>query len=122
MHGAATSAGNPTGWLEGAFTRIERVLIAVAGAAILVSGGITGALAALRSAPKRKDFVAVGYELFDATRAALIDGTLTMVISHPMETFAREAIAAMIRAKRSGPEGGAQRVALGFDIYTSENV
>ncbi|HPE25750.1 LacI family DNA-binding transcriptional regulator [Albidovulum sp.] len=85
-------------------------------------GGITGALAALRSAPKRKDFVAVGYELFDATRAALIDGTLTMVISHPMETFAREAIAAMIRAKRSGPEGGAQRVALGFDIYTSENV
>ena len=41
MHGAATSAGNPTGWLEGAFTRIERVLIAVAGAAILVSGGIT---------------------------------------------------------------------------------
>ncbi|MEZ5731736.1 MAG: LacI family DNA-binding transcriptional regulator [Paracoccaceae bacterium] len=85
-------------------------------------GGITGALAALRDAPKPADFVAVGYELFDATRAALIDGTLTMVISHPMETFAREAIAAMIKAKKAGPEAGAQRVALGFEIYTSENV
>ena len=85
-------------------------------------GGITGALAALRGTPRREDFVAVGYELFDATRSALIDGTLTMVISHPMETFAREAIAAMIKAKKAGPEGGAQRVALGFDIYTSENV
>lgn len=85
-------------------------------------GGITGALAALRDLPRRKDFVAVGYELFDTTRTALIDGTLTMVISHPRETFAREAIAAMIRAKKAGPEGGAQRVALGFEIYTSENV
>jgi len=85
-------------------------------------GGITGALAALRERPKHDDFVTVGYELFDATRAALIDGTLTMVISHPMETFAREAIATMIKAKKAGPDAGAQRVALGFDIYTSENV
>lgn len=85
-------------------------------------GGITGAIAALRNTPKRKDFVAVGYELFDETRAALIDGTLTMVISHPMETFARETINTLIKAKRTGGEGGAQRVALGFEIYTSENV
>jgi len=85
-------------------------------------GGITGALAALRDVPKRDDFVAVGYELFDETRAALIDGTLKMVISHPMETFAREAISTLIKAKKAGPEGGAQRVALDFEIYSSENV
>ena len=85
-------------------------------------GGITGALAALRETPKRQDFVAVGYELFDETRAALIDGTLKMVISHPMETFARETITTLIKAKNAGPDAGAQRVALGFDIYTSENV
>lgn len=85
-------------------------------------GGITGALAALRDCPKRDDFVAVGYELFDATRAALIDGTLDMVISHPMDRFARAAISTLIRAKQSGPEAGAQNVSLGFDIYTSENV
>ncbi|WP_424930735.1 LacI family DNA-binding transcriptional regulator [Amaricoccus tamworthensis] len=85
-------------------------------------GGITGALAALREATKRKDFIAVGYELFDATRDALIDGTLKMVISHPMDRFARAAIDAMIRAKKSGAGTGTQRVALGFEIYTSENV
>lgn len=85
-------------------------------------GGITGALAALRDTPRRKDFVAVGYELFDETRAALIDGTLTMVISHPMETFARETISTLIKAKKAGADAGAQRVALGFEIYTSENV
>ena len=85
-------------------------------------GGITGALAALRETPKRQDFVAVGYELFDETRVALIDGTLNMVISHPMETFARETITTLIKAKKAGPDAGAQRVALGFEIYTSENV
>lgn len=85
-------------------------------------GGITGALAALRDTPHREDFVSVGYELFDTTRAALIDGTLTMALSHPLDTFARETISAMIRAKKAGPAAGAQNVMLGFEIYTSENV
>lgn len=85
-------------------------------------GGVTGALAALREVEQRDDFVAVGYELFETTRAALIDGTLTMVISHPMDAFARETIATMVKAKQSGPGAGAQNVLLDFDIYTSENV
>jgi LacI family transcriptional regulator len=85
-------------------------------------GGISGAIPALRALPRRKDFVAVGYELFDMTRSALIDGTLTLSLAHPMETFARETIKTLIRQKNAGPEGGAQRVMLDFDIYTSENV
>jgi len=56
------------------------------------------------------------------TRAALIDGTLTFVISHPMDKFARETIATMIKAKTTGPDAGAQSLNLNFDIYTSENV
>lgn len=85
-------------------------------------GGITGAIAALRDTPRRSDFVAVGYELFDATRAALIDGTLTLVISHPMQALARETLTTMIKVKEIGPHGGAQRVALSFDLYTPENL
>lgn len=85
-------------------------------------GGITGAIDGLRAMPRRDDFVAVGYELFDETRAALIDGTLNMVISHPIDEFAYETIATMIKAKKILPESGAHRVALNFDIYTSENV
>ena len=53
-------------------------------------GGIRGAIAGLRAMTTREDFVAVGYELVDETRAALIDGTLSMVISHPMGRFAEE--------------------------------
>jgi hypothetical protein len=72
--------------------------------------------------PKRPDFVAVGYELFDATRAALIDGTLSLLISHPIERFGRETIATLMKAKAGEHEGGAHRVALGFDVFTPESV
>ncbi len=85
-------------------------------------GGISGAIAALRDIKRRDDFVAVGYELFDTTRNALIDGTLKMVISHPLEPFARASIDTMIQLKKGGVEAGAQNVALGFEIHTSENV
>ena len=85
-------------------------------------GGVTGAIAALRAMPKRDDFVAVGYELFEDTRAALIDGTLSMIISHPMERFARETIATLIKAKNGGRGAGVHRVTFGFDIYTPESV
>lgn len=85
-------------------------------------GGITGAIAALRNTPKREDFIAVGYELFEDTRAALIDGTLSLVISHPLQRFAHETISTLVKAKEAGPHSGARRVTLGFDIHTSENV
>ncbi|MDP2081077.1 LacI family DNA-binding transcriptional regulator [Pseudotabrizicola sp.] len=85
-------------------------------------GGVTGAIAALRAMPKRPDFVTVGYELFDATRSALIDGTISLLISHPIERFGRETIATLLKAKLSGSEGGAHRVTLDFDIYTPESV
>ncbi len=85
-------------------------------------GGVTGAIAALRAMPKRDDFVAVGYELFDDTRAALIDGTLSMIISHPMERFARETIATLMKAKSGGRDAGAHHVTFGFDIYTPGSV
>lgn len=90
---------------------------------LMVSGGgITGAIAGLRAMPRRRDFVAVGYELFDDTRAALIDGTLSFVISHPIEKFAHATIEVMLQASRAGPRGGAQRVAIPFELYTPENI
>lgn len=85
-------------------------------------GGVTGAIAALRAMPKRADFIVVGYELFDATRAALIDGTMHLIISHPMERFARETIATLVKTKMTGREGGAQRVTIPFDVYTPESI
>jgi len=85
-------------------------------------GGVTGAIAALRDKPRRSDFVAVGYELFDETRAALIEGTLSVVISHPIEKFAQQTIQTLLKAKWAGPNAGAQRVALEFEMYSPESV
>jgi LacI family transcriptional regulator len=85
-------------------------------------GGLSGAVAALRESGRGKDIVAVGYELTDFTRAALIDGTLNFLITHPMETLAKEAIAAMIRAFDGGADLPPQSINLPFELYTSENI
>lgn len=65
-------------------------------------GGITGAIAGLRNTSKRDDFIAVGYELFEDTRSALIDGTLSLLISHPIQRFVREIIAILTLPKDVG--------------------
>jgi LacI family transcriptional regulator len=85
-------------------------------------GGISGAIAALRDSRRGKDIVAVGYELTDMTRAALIDGTVNFLITHPLQNLAHEAIAAMIRAYDGGPDFAPQTISLPFEIYTPENL
>jgi LacI family transcriptional regulator, galactose operon repressor len=85
-------------------------------------GGITGAIPALRDSGRGHDIAAVGYELLDATKAALLDGTLDLVIAHRIDAVAHGAIAGMIRAASAGTERGSQTILLPFDIYTSENL
>lgn len=83
-------------------------------------GGISGVLAALRSGGRAGSMVVVGYDLTDITRAALLDGTMTLVISHPLLRLAREAISGMIRA--CAAPGSNQTSIAPFEIYTRENV
>lgn len=85
-------------------------------------GGVTGAIAALRATPKREDFVVVGYEVFDDTRAALIDGTFSLIIAHPIERFARETVATLMKAKTAGPGAGVYRVTIGFEMHSPESI
>lgn len=54
--------------------------------------------------------------------AGLIEGTLTMTLSYPLQHFAREIIETMVKAKKAGPDAGAQRVNIPIEIHTSENV
>ncbi|MDP3261337.1 MAG: LacI family DNA-binding transcriptional regulator [Tabrizicola sp.] len=83
-------------------------------------GGIRGALAALRAGGKAGSMVVVGYDLTDVTRDALLDGTMTMVISHPLARLARDAIDGMIRAC-ANPFSN-QTSIVPFEIYTRENL
>ena len=64
----------------------------------VAGGGISGVMNALRTCDKAGKVVTVGYQLMDNTRIGLLDGTLTMVISHPLDLLASETIAGMIRA------------------------
>lgn len=91
--------------------------------ALYVSGGgITGAMAALRSSGRASDLVVVGYDLMDSTRAGLLDGTLKVVISHPLRQVADEVIRGMIRAARSPQDGVNHTRIVPFQIYTRENI
>jgi LacI family transcriptional regulator len=88
----------------------------------VAGGGITGAIAALRSTGRAGNLVVVGYELMDVTRAALLDGTLTFVISHPLTRVAQEVLAGMVRAVSTPNESGNVTTILPFEVYTRENI
>ena len=83
-------------------------------------GGISGALAALRATGRAGSLVVVGYDLTDVTRAALLDGTMTLLLSHPLARLARDAIDGMIRA--CGNPSSNQTSIAPFEIYTRENI
>jgi LacI family transcriptional regulator len=85
-------------------------------------GGISGALAALRSTGKAGQINCVGYQLMDSTRLGLLDGTLTMLISYPLQQLAESAIAGMITASSKGLESNVQTLILPFEIYSRENI
>lgn len=52
-------------------------------------GGMSGALAALRDSGRARQIVTIGYDLTDVARAALLDGTINFLISHPLQTLAQ---------------------------------
>jgi LacI family transcriptional regulator len=88
----------------------------------VAGGGISGALAALRASDSVGKVVSVGYQLMDNTRAALVDGILTLVISHPLERLSDEVMSGMIKALNSRTKGGTFTSVLPFEMYTRENI
>lgn len=86
-------------------------------------GGISGALAALRTGGTAAgQIVTVGYDLTDVTRAALLDGTLTVVISHPLDRLAKEAVDGMVGACLSPASGSNWTRIVPFELLTRENL
>jgi LacI family transcriptional regulator len=88
----------------------------------VAGGGISGALAALRATGRAGQIVVVGYELMDNTRAALLDGTLTIAIAHPLQRMATEVINGMMRAVTNRGATANYTSIVPFDIYTRENI
>jgi len=88
----------------------------------VAGGGISGALAALRATGKAGKVTLVGYELMDVTKQALLDGTMTFAISHPLNRIAEETLTGMVRTVKAKGGGGNFTSVLPFEIYTRENI
>lgn len=83
-------------------------------------GGIAGVLAAVRDVGRHRELVIAGHDLMESTRSGLIDGTLTLVISHPFQAIAQETLTALLQARRG--RAGGQSIIVPFDIFTRENL
>jgi LacI family transcriptional regulator len=88
----------------------------------VAGGGLPGVCEALRATGRGQDIVVVGIDLTDVTRAALLDGTINVLLSHPIQVMAQETIAAMIRAYDASPDYPPEVMSLPFEIYTAENL
>ena len=83
-------------------------------------GGAAGVLEALSALGRDRGIVAIGHDLTEHTRMGLIDGLLSMVLSHPVQRLASDAVGHMAKDLDAG--SGPTKKVLAFDIYGPENI
>ena len=83
-------------------------------------GGMPGALEALRASGRSASIVTVGNDLTEHTRMGLIDGVLGMILAHPVQRLAAEAISQMQGDFTSNAAPGKRLMS--FDIFGPENI
>lgn len=88
----------------------------------VAGGGLEGVMQALRDEGRAGQVVTVGRELTGATRLGLIDGTLSLVISHPMRGLAEAVVGALTRATLQPQAGSFQQIVLPSEINIRENI
>ncbi|MBY8977900.1 LacI family DNA-binding transcriptional regulator [Rhodobacteraceae bacterium NNCM2] len=92
-------------------------------AALYISGGGTaGSLAAIRETGSSDRLITLCYHLTEETREALSDGTLNVVLAHPVKHVAKETILALVNAIGTDPEFTLPTVCLPIEIYSPENI
>ena len=92
-------------------------------AGIYVAGGGTeGVIRVLRDEQAGQRIVTVCNELMPATRAALIDGTIDMVLATPVVRLAARAVDGMARACNGESHEGVTQTLFPAEIYISENI
>jgi LacI family transcriptional regulator len=84
-------------------------------------GGMEGLCQALQEAPGASSIVVVCNELTPVSRAALLDGTIDLVLGTPVAAIARKTVAAMQRSL-SGAASGRFEALLPADLHISESV
>jgi LacI family transcriptional regulator len=90
----------------------------------MAGGGIEGVMDGLREhrPAGRNVVVTVCHELTPLTSAALVDGYVSMVISHPRELVAAQLVEVMLQALAGNGAGAARQVILPLQVFTPENI
>jgi len=88
----------------------------------ICGGGQEGVIEALRAEAGREKLVVVCNELTPVTRAGLIDGVLTAVISTPLALLAERTIEAMVRSLAPDRAASPGQVFVPSELYVPENI
>jgi LacI family transcriptional regulator len=88
----------------------------------IAGGGITGAIAALRSTGRAGSLVVVGYELMDTTPLGAGRRHADLCHLASPRPHRAETLAGMVRAVSAPREASNVTTILPFDIYTRENI
>ncbi|WP_085034586.1 LacI family DNA-binding transcriptional regulator [Ensifer aridi] len=88
----------------------------------VTGGAMEGAIAALREGRESRDLVAIVNEITPDSRAALVDGVITMAIATPLRRLCRELTTLMARVIETGTADPSGQIDLPFDIYLPENI
>ena len=87
----------------------------------VAGGGVDGVIAALRESGRQGEISVVCSDLTQATRTALIDRVIDLVISNPLPLLGEKAVEAMVECSNRRSDTPEQ-ILLPFDVFTSENV
>jgi LacI family transcriptional regulator len=85
-------------------------------------GGQDGLIRALRDERAGRRIVAVCNELTATTRAALIDGTVDLVLAHPIQAMTQRLVELMAKACSTSELPRLAPMLFSADIYISENI
>lgn len=86
----------------------------------VAGGGMPGAMQALRSSGRATSIVTIGNDITEHTRTGLMDDVLAMVIAHPLQRLASEAITHL--SKEVAVKAPPTKKLLAFDIFGPENL
>ena len=87
----------------------------------IAGGGVTGVLEVLREQHSHH-LITVAHDLMDVTRSGLLDGHLSLVLSHPLTKLAEVNVHSMVNSIRESRAKPLPMHLLAFDMYTSENL
>ncbi|MGH6810141.1 MAG: LacI family DNA-binding transcriptional regulator [Ensifer adhaerens] len=91
---------------------------------LIVGGGISGVLRALREAPeeRRKNIRVVCRDIGPETRKGLSEGLITAALCHPLEKTSATLVQTMVETINQGVPGSTIHRTVAFDIVTPENM